>query len=217
MKNGFGRQFESLIRHRFHERDRRFVVRLVQVKQDYSSRGILMSSLTLRAMHEKLAQEFEESSVECVRAAVETMSGSPTLLPLPRKRRVLRVCLGVLSRRKEIVEEIFQEQTRTIRASLINHSMSAPYHSLSKGHCQLQFENARVELLAKHKELFWLRLNRMLKLFPLLKLRSLVIGLAAAVLYFGRFEIVGLWEDLHGLIVTAIQGSGAQPPRAPQP
>ena len=141
----------------------------------------------------------------------------PDVSPLPRKRRVLSVCLGVLSRRKEVVEEIFQQQARTILASLINHSMSAPYRSLSKDYRQLLFENARVELLAKHNELFWLRLNRMLKLFPLLKLRSLVIGLAAAVLYFGRFEIVGLWEDLHGLIVAAIQGSGAQPSGLPEP
>ena len=63
MKYGFGRQFESLIRHRFNERDRRFVVRLVKVKQDYSSRGILMSSLTLGAMHEKLAESSKKAQL----------------------------------------------------------------------------------------------------------------------------------------------------------
>ena len=61
--------------------------------------------------------------------------------------------------------------------------MTAPYRSLSDSFVQLQFENAYVELGTKQRELFWLKLNRMLKLLPLLKLRAWLVVAIVAGLY----------------------------------
>ena len=63
---------------------------------------------------------------------------------------------------------------------------------------------------ARYSELFWLKLNRIQKLFPLLKLRPLVFVVAMVGLYFGRFEIAEAWKDLHSRIVAAVQDSGGQ-------
>ena len=210
MKNSFERQVESLIQQRFRERDRCFDGRLVEVMQEYNGRGILRSSIAVDAMHAELEREFEESAAGCVKAAMDAMTSRPTALPLPRKRKVLRVCSDILTRRKAALEAIFQGRTRSILASLSNSGLTAPYRSLSKSFVQLQCENACVELRAKHSELFWLKLNRIQKLFPLLKLRPLVFVVAMVGLYFGRFEIAEAWKDLHSRIVAAVQDSGGQ-------
>ena len=140
MKNSFERQVESLIQQRFRERDRCFDGRLVEVMQEYNGRGILRSSIAVGAMHAELEREFEESASGCVKAAVDAMTSRPTALPLPRKRKVLRVCSDILTRRKAALEAIFQGCTRSILASLSNSGLTAPYRSLSKSFVQLQCE-----------------------------------------------------------------------------
>ena len=66
-----------------------------------------------------------------------------------------------------------------------------------------------MELRTKQRELFWLKLNRMLKLLPFLKLRALLIVVVIVVLsYFGRVEIVEAWKSLRdGVVGLAHDGS----------
>ena len=106
------------------------------------------------------------------------------------------------------MEAIFQGRTRSIFASLSNSGLTAPYRLLSDSFFQLQCENASVELRSKHSELFWLKLNRIQKLFPWSKLRPWVIVAALAGVYFGRFEIAEAWKDFHGRIMAVVQDSG---------
>ena len=134
MKNRFEGQFESLIRRRFQERDRHFRGRLVEVKQEHNRRGILMSSITVVAMHAELEREFKESATECVKAAVDVMANRPTALLVPRKQKVRRVCSDALSERKAVLEAIFQGASASILASLSNTGLTAPYRSLSEPH-----------------------------------------------------------------------------------
>ena len=175
MKNGFEGQFESVIRRRFQERNRHFRRRLGEVKQEHNRRGILRSSISVVAMHAELERDFRESATECVKAAVDVMANRPTALLVPRNQKVLRVCSDAMSERKAALEAIFQEALASILASLRNTGLTAPYRSLSDNFVQLQFENACVELRTKQRELFWLKLNRMLKLLPFLKLRALLL------------------------------------------
>lgn len=64
MKNEFASQFESLIRNRFQERNGHFSARLLEVNQEHNRQEILMSSITVRAMHAELDREFMESATE---------------------------------------------------------------------------------------------------------------------------------------------------------
>ena len=155
----------------------------MEVKQEHNRRGILMSSITVMAMHAELEHEFKESATECVKAAVDVMASWPTALLVPRKQKVRRVCSDALSVRKAGLEVIFERASASILTSLINTGMTAPYRSLSDSFVQLQFENAYVELGTKQRELFWLKLNRMLKLLPLLKLRAWLVVAIVAGLY----------------------------------
>ena len=205
MKNNFKRQFESLIQQRSRERDRKFNARLVEVMQEHNRRGILMSSIAVVAMHRELERELRESADECVRATVDIMTGRPTVLPLPRKRAVVRVCLNMLARRKAALEGIFLSRARNIFASLSNSSFIGPYRSLSEDFVELQRQNARVKLLARHSELFWLKLNRVQKLVPLLKLRPLIVLAAMVVLYFGGFEIAQSLKEFYGHFAAVVQ------------
>ena len=189
MKNGFGRQFESLIRRRFQERDRHFSARLVEVKMKYNGRGILMSSMTVVAMHAELEREFRESATECVKALADAMENRPTALLVPRMCKVLRLCSDALSERKADLDATFQEASARIVASLSNSGITAPYRSLSDSFVQLQCENACVELRMKQRGLFW---SKLLKLHAVL---VLVVGVAWGS-YLERAEIAEVWKSL---------------------
>ena len=108
MKNGFGRQFEPLIRRRFQERDRHFSARLVEVKRKHNCRRIRTSSMTVVAMHAELEREFRESATECVKALADAMENRPTALLVPQIRKVLCLCSDALSERKADLDATFQ-------------------------------------------------------------------------------------------------------------
>ena len=202
MKNGLGRQFESLIRRRFQERDRHFSARLVEVKQEYNSRGILRSSMTVTAMHAELEREFRESATECVKALVDAMENRSIALPVPGERKILRLCSDALSERKAALDATFQGASASTVASLRS-GMIEPYRSLSDSFAQLQCENACVELRTKKRELFWLKASRMLKLL------TLVVALVvAAASYLGRVEIAEMWTSLRDRFEKPAQDAG---------
>ena len=215
MKNGFEGQFESLIRRRFQEREKHFRGRLVEVKQEHNRRGILMSSITVVAMHAELEREFKESATECVKAVVYVMANRPTALLVPRKQKVRRVCSDALSERKAVLEATFQGASASILTSLSNTGLTAPYRSLSDSVVQLQFKNACVELRTKQRELFWLKLNRMLKLLPFLKLRALLlVAVVAGLSYLGRVEIVEVWKSMRDRVVGPAHDAGESTEKA---
>ena len=190
MKIGFESQFASLIRRRFQDRDTRFLARLVKVKQEHSSRGLLMSSSTVVAMHAELEREFKESANECVRAAVELLaSQSSASLWASRKQRVQRACADAISKRRGALEGIFNGAVANVLNSLSNSGLTGPYRSLTDKFVELQRENACMELAAKQREFFWLKAKRLLKLLPL------VVALVALLAYLGD-EIVPVWEGL---------------------
>ena len=191
MKNGFESQFESLIRPRFQDRDTRFMACLVKVKQEHNSRGLLTSSTTVVAMHAELEREFKESANECVKAAVELMASQSTAsFWASRKQRVQRACAEAISKRRGALEGIFHGAAASVLNSLRNSSLTAPYRSLSDSFVELQRKNAFMELTAKRREFFWLKVKRLLKVLPL------VAAVLALVSYLGREEIVGVWEGL---------------------
>ena len=93
--------------------------------------------------------------------------------------------------------------------------MTAPYRSLSDSFVQLQFENACVELRTKRRGLFWLKLNRMLKLLPLLKLRAwLVVAVVAGLSYLGCVEIVEVWNSMRDRVVAPVYDAGESTEKA---
>ena len=203
MKNGLEGQLRSLIRWRVQQRDERFRGRLVEVAQEHNRRGILNSSHTVRAMHAELEREFEESAGECVKAAVDVMASRPTIFALlPQVQKVQRVCSDSLSERKATLEEILRGASASILASLSNSSFTAPYRSLSDALVQGQRERVRLELRTKTRDLFWLKLNRMLKLWPLL---LLVGGLLSS--YLARVEIAEVWNSLWDRVVGQAHAS----------
>ena len=168
-----------------------------------------MSSTTVVAMHAELEREFKESATECVKAAVDIMASRSTVLLVPREQKVQRVCSDALTERKAGLEAIFQGAAASILASLINAGMTAPYRSLSDSFVQLQFENACVELRMKRRELFWLKLNRMLKLLPFLKLRGwLVVAVVAGLSYLGCVEIVEVWNSMRDRVAAPAYDAG---------
>ena len=146
MKIEFGRQFESLIRRRFQERDRHFRTRLAKVRREHNRRKVLTSSMTVVAMHAELEREFRKSATECVKALADAMKNRPTALLVPQMRKVLYLCSHALSKRRADLDATFQEASASIVASLRSGGITAPYGSLSDSFVQLQCENAYVEL-----------------------------------------------------------------------
>ena len=206
---GLETRFESLIGQRFKERDRHLEARLLAVKQEHSRRGILMSSTTVAAMHAELEREFEESATECVKALAELMESRPTVLLVPLKREVVRLCCGALSKRKVALDANYRRACATILAPLLNDGMIAPYRSLSDNFAQLQRENASVELGARQRELFWSKLNRM-KLGA-----ALVIALVGGMMsYLGSAEIAEMWKSFRGTIEQPTREAGERTAKA---
>ena len=192
MKNGFEKQFESLIRQRFQEHDRDFRARLAEVRREHSRRGVLTSSMTVVAMYAELEREFRESATECVKALADAMGNRPTALLVPRKQTVLRLCSDALSERKADLDATFQGESASIVVSLRCSGIIASYRSLSDSFVQLQCENACVELRTKQRGLFWSKLLKLLKLHAVL---VLVVGVAWGS-YLERAEIAEVWKSL---------------------
>ena len=192
MKNGFGRQFESLIRQRFQERDRHFSDRLMKVKTEHNRRNVLTSSMTVVAMHAELEREFSESATECVKTLADAMESRPTAWLVPGQRKILRLCFNALSKRKADLDATFQEASGRIVASLRNSSMTAPYCALSDSFVQLQCENAYVELRTRQRELFW---SKLMKLRVVLVFAVFVVGIAWSS-YSKHAEIAEVWKSL---------------------
>lgn len=195
MTTGFGRQFESLIRRRFQERERQFHARLEKVRREHNRRKVLTSSMTVVAMHAELEREFMESATACVKTA-DAMGNRPTALLVPRKQKVLRLCSNALSKRKADLNATFQGASGRIVASLRNSSITAPYRSLSDSFVQLQCENAYVELQTKQRQLFW---SKLLKLHAVLVFVVFVGGLAWGS-YAKRAEIAEVWKSLRNSV-----------------
>ena len=196
-KSGLAAQLRSLIRRRFRQRDEPFRQRLLEVAQEYSRRGVLNSSLTVKAMHAELEREFKESASECVKVAMDLMASRPTVLALvPQSGEIQRVCAASLSERKAALEGMLRGASANVLASLGNSSFTAPYLSLSDALLQGQRDHAWLELRAKSRDLFWLKLNRMLKLWPVL---VLVVGLLSS--YLARVEIAEAWNSLWDRVV----------------
>lgn len=196
MTTGFGRQFESLIRRRFQERDRQFHARLEKVRREHNRRKVLTSSMTVVAMHAELEREFMESATACVKALADVMGNRPTALLVPRKQKVLRLCSNALSKRKADLNATFQGASGKIVASLRNSSITAPYRSPSDSFVQLQCENAYVELQTKQRQLFW---SKLLKLRAVLMFVVFVGGLAWGS-YAKRAEIAEVWKSLRNSV-----------------
>ena len=191
MNGGFERQFTSLTRRRFQERDRHFRARLLAVKQEHNERGLLMSSTTVVAMHAALENELRGSASECVKTVAEVMA---TAFLAPRKQLIERACADELLRRRQRLEGIFHGAAANILGSLSNSCLTEPYRAISDGFFELQAESACTELRAKRRELFWLKLDRVLKL---LKLRTALMAVVLAGLsYLGRHEIADLWDTI---------------------
>ena len=201
MKGGLKSRFEVLIQRRFQQRDRGFVARLLAVKQEHNRRGILMSSITVAAMHRELEGEFEESATACVKTLAELMENRPTALLVPGKGKVVRLCSNALLARKIALDVAFQGASANIEASLIG-SMTAPHRSLSDSFVELQIENACEELRTRQRKLFWSKLKRM-KLGV-----ALVVALVAAISYLGRAEIAALWKSFGGEIEKPAHEAG---------
>ena len=196
MKNGFGRRFESLIRQRFQERDRHFLVHLAEVRRKRDRCGVLASSMTVVDMHTELEREFRESATECVKALADAMENRPTALLVPRKQKVLRLCSDALSERKADLDATFQGESASIVASLRGSGIIAPYRSLSASFVQLHCENACVELQTKQRELFW---SKLLKLRAVLVFVVFVAGVAWGS-YSKRAEIAEVWKSLRASV-----------------
>ena len=200
VKNGFGNRLEALIRARFGERSRDFSARLLKVKEAHNRRGVLISSMTVVAMHAELQREFRESATECEKALVDTMQSRPTVLLAPRERTILRLCSDALAERRTALDAAYQEATATIVASLSNKAMIAPYRLLSDDFVQLQCENVCVELRTKKRELFWLKVQRTTKLLALV---GTVVGVvAAAASLLGGLEVTEIWKSLFDRITA---------------
>ena len=196
MKTGFGRQFESLIRRRFQERDRHFHARLEKVRREHNRRKVLMSSMTVAAMHAELERAFSESAIECVKTLADAMENRPTVWLVPGQRKILRLCFDALSKRKADLDATFQEASGRIVASLRNSSITAPYCALSDSFVQLQCENAYVELRTKQCDLFW---SKLMKLRAVLVFAVFVVGVAWGS-YSKHAEVAEVWKSLRGSI-----------------
>ena len=213
MKNGLGRQFESLIRRRFQERDKHFSARLMKVKDEYNRRGLLSSSMTVVTMHDELEREFKESAAECVKALADAMENRATVLLVPRMRKVLRLYSHALSERKADLDAAFQGASASIVASLLNNAMIAPYRSLSDSFVQLQCQNACVELRTKQRELFWLKLRRLRLVLALVA----AVAAAAGAFCLERAEIAQLWESLRDSVEKPTHDAGESMERTTRP
>lgn len=157
----FQSQFDRLARLRFQERDKQFRARLLKVKDEHNARGILMSSLTVRAMHVEVERELQESAAECVDTAMAVMKGGLDALVLPPRSVVLRVCANALSVRRLRLDSTLKGQSAPI---LPGSPLAAPFRALDDSFVELQQANAHVTLRSKYDELSWWRLKGLLML-----------------------------------------------------
>ncbi len=184
----FDREFESLLRLRFKEHDKQLLESLVRVKQEHNGRGLLYSSLTVVAMHKEIENELLKSTSKCVLTLTELMQNRSSIKLCPFRRKAEKLCITALSKRKAELDSVCKFNTDSIVNSLENKGMVSEYRALNNEFVQLQFENARVELRSKHREIFWAKLKRM-RLGIVL-----VVTLATTLAYLGINGLPKAWD-----------------------
>ena len=116
-----------MLRYRFDERNGQMRKRFLEERQQYNERGILSSSATVKAMHEVLETEFQESVDVVVTTALDVVSKNGLL---SAENKLQTLCLEALSQRKDEVEGLFLEAIRPIEEGLLNTTLLKPYMSL---------------------------------------------------------------------------------------
>lgn len=135
-------EFAKLLRLRFNEKNHRMIERLTEEKQLFNSRGPLISSMTVQAMHRVLESEFADCAHTVVATAIDVINKNELLLS---EKSLRALCLEALAARKGEIEAIFFSEVTPLAQGLQNKTMLAPFMSLAASE-DLQQEEMLIRL-----------------------------------------------------------------------
>lgn len=143
-------EFAKLLRLRFNEKNLRMIERLTEEKQLFNSRGSLISSRTVQAMHRVLESEFTDSAHTIVASAIDVINKNELLLS---EKSLRALCLEALAARKGEIESSFLSEMTQLEQGLQNKTMLAPFMSLAASE-NLQQEEMLIRLSVAYKAHF---------------------------------------------------------------
>lgn len=141
-------EFTQLLRLRFDERNRRMIKRFTEEKQRLNARGLLISSETVKAMHQVLETELKESTGTVVATAIDVISKKNLLLA---KEKFQNFCSEALLKRKDEIEALYLSEVRHIQLGLQNKAMFQSHMSLGDLY-PLQQEEMHVSLTCAYEK-----------------------------------------------------------------
>ena len=140
-------EFARLLRLRFNDKNRRIIERLTEEKQSFNSRGLLISSMTVQAMHRVLESEFTDSAHTVMETAIDVINKNELLLS---EKSLRASCFEALAARKGEIESIFLSEVTQLEQGLQNKTMLAPFMSLAASE-NLQQEEMLIRLSVAYK------------------------------------------------------------------
>ena len=135
---------DELLRNRWSERDRELNESILRSQDEMNGRGILHSSIAVKALNEIFAQEFTCNRHTIVKTITDSLKqGTATL-----DRKVLESwAVDQLRRRQEFLDGYFNQRARVSMGALQNQAMSAPFTNVAQYYDHAAQEIS-IELLA---------------------------------------------------------------------
>ena len=122
-------KMDELLKNRWSERDRELNEKILKSQNEMNSRGILHSSIAVKALHDVFAEEFS-----CGRQTiVSTVADSLRLGTVKLNRASFENwAIDQLQQRQEYLDRYFDERARVSMSALQNQSMIAPFTNIAQ-------------------------------------------------------------------------------------
>lgn len=115
---------DDLLRHRWAERDRELNEKILQSQGKMSGRGILHSSIAVKALHEIFSEEFSSSRYTIVNTVIDSLGMGAVKLD---RKGLEGWAVDQLRRRQEYLDGYFKQRGRVSMNALQNEAMIAPF------------------------------------------------------------------------------------------
>ena len=122
---------DDLLKHRWTARDRVLNESVLAVQGEMQRRGMLMSSISVKAHHDVFRKEFQASKSVIIATIMDSLQSKNTKL----ERSVFQAWASKrLSDRRDVLDSLFRERANVSIRALKNQRMIAPFMSVAQYH-----------------------------------------------------------------------------------
>jgi len=120
---------DDLLQHRWVASDREINEKIMAVQAEMNGRGLLVSSIAVKAIHEVFGAEFESSRSTIVQTVIDSLSSKKVKFD---RAELEHWAVAKLAARRDMLDGLFSQRAKASFQSLQNEAMIAPFMSVAQ-------------------------------------------------------------------------------------